>query len=494
VTDDPTADAIEGAAAAKPAEPTCPVCGEIVYPGYVFCENCGHRLGDPPPAVPGEGGAAPREGATIRQSSASLARRRAAAAGTRPCPECGGAAIDADGYCERCGLRQPAERDHVEIGLPAGGGPAGPDANGSGALVAAGASDRGRRYSRNEDALALAAHAAGVVAVVSDGVGSSQRPDEASRAAADTAAAELAALLDAGRDPEDATRAAALKAADAVAALAASPAEAPSCTYVSAVTRGGALTVGWVGDSRAYWLSAGRGGTADTVREDTRPDATRPDGIGPDDTEPNTGDTEPSTGDMAELGGSRQLTEDDSWAAIMVAQGALTEAEAEAHPNAHVITAWLGADAGEVRPHVATFRPTGPGTLLVCSDGLWNYFPAAADLASLLGGPGGGPAEGPREGAAEGTEAAAGEAPEGAGDSAPEGAARAAGTAEGGPEGGPAGAERPDPAADPLGAARTLVRHALDAGGRDNITVAVIPFPSPPVPPRTHPESTEQHR
>ncbi|GAA0219562.1 protein phosphatase 2C domain-containing protein [Actinomadura nitritigenes] len=439
MTDDPTAAPVDGTAAAKPAEPTCPVCGEIVYPGYVFCENCGHKLGDPPPADPGESGAAPREGATIRQSSASLARRRAAGE-ARPCPECGGAAIDADGYCERCGLRQPAERDHVEIGLPAAGGSAGPDANGSGPLAAAGASDRGRRYSRNEDALALAAHAAGVVAVVSDGVGSSQRPDEASRAAADTAAAELAALLDAGHDPEEATRAAALKAAGAVAALAASPSEAPSCTYVSAVTRGAALTVGWVGDSRAYWLSAGPDGTADT--EETRPDATRPDGLGPDDTEPNTGDTEPSTGDMAELGASRQLTEDDSWAAIMVAQGALTEAEAEAHPNAHVITAWLGADAGEVRPHVATFRPTGPGTLLVCSDGLWNYFPAAADLAALLGGPG----------------------------------------------------ERPDPAADPLGAARTLVRHALDAGGRDNITVAVIPFPSPPVPARTHPESTEQHR
>ncbi|WP_225992577.1 PP2C family protein-serine/threonine phosphatase [Actinomadura montaniterrae] len=478
MTDDPTADpahgTADGAAAAKPAEPTCPVCREIVYPGYVFCENCGHKLGDPPPGEPGES-AAPREGATIRQSSASLARRRAAA-GARPCPECGGAAIDADGYCERCGLRQPAERDHVEIGLPAGG----PEANGSGALVAAGASDRGKRYSRNEDALALAAHAAGVVAVVSDGVGSSQRPDEASRTAADTAAAELAALLDAGRDPEDATRSAALKAAGAVAALAASPSEAPSCTYVSAVTRGGALTVGWVGDSRAYWLSADGGGTADVSREETQPDATRPDGLGPDDTEPNTGDTEPSTGDMAELGASRQLTEDDSWAAIMVAQGALTEAEAEAHPNAHVITAWLGADAGEVRPHVATFRPTGPGTLLVCSDGLWNYFPAAADLASLLGGPGGGPGGGPAEEPAQEPAVVASEAPEGG--------------AGGGPEGEPAGAERPDPAADPLGAARTLVRHALDAGGRDNITVAVIPFPSPPVPPRTHPESTEQHR
>ncbi|GAA2136639.1 protein phosphatase 2C domain-containing protein [Actinomadura napierensis] len=459
MTDDPTADAGLGPAfddaAAKPAEPTCPACKEIVYPGYVFCENCGHKLGDPPPAGPGETGVPPREGATIRQSSASLARRRAGAGDARPCPECGGAAIDADGYCERCGLRQPAERDHVEVGLPAAGAD-GSGADGPGALAAAGASDRGKRYSRNEDALSLAAHAAGIVPVVSDGVGSSQRPDEASRAAADTGAAELAALLDDGGDPEEATRTAALKAAEAVAALAASPAEAPSCTYVSAVTRGATLTVGWVGDSRAYWLSAEEGATADAGEEDTQPEETGPAGADP-------GDTEPSTGDMAELSASRQLTEDDSWAAIMVAQGALTEAEAEAHPNAHVITAWLGADAGEVRPHVATFRPAGPGTLLVCSDGLWNYFPAAADLAALLGGPGDSVADPANGGMPD----------------------PADGSADGG---------RPDPAADPLGAARALVRHALDAGGRDNITVAVIPFPAPPVPPRTHPESTEQHR
>ncbi|WP_262402767.1 hypothetical protein [Actinomadura sp. CNU-125] len=58
-----------------------------------------------------------------------------------------------------------------------------------------------------------------------------------------------------------------------------------------------------------------------------------------------------------------------------------------------------------------------------------------------------------------------------------------------GPAGPAARRPRADPAADPLGAARTLVRHALDAGGRDNITVAVVPLPSPVRSP-----STEQHR
>ncbi|MBG6087803.1 protein phosphatase 2C domain-containing protein [Actinomadura viridis] len=351
-----TGGSVTGEAAGEPAktaELTCPACAEVVFAGEDFCEACGQRLG---------------KGAPV----AGTAQPRAVPAGPS-CASCGEGPIDADGYCERCGLRQPAERDHVEIELPG--------------RAAAGVSDRGRRYSRNEDALALSAHPAGVAVVVSDGVGSSPRPDDASRAAADHGVAELEARLEAGDAPEAAVRAAVARAAGAVAALAESPAEAPSCTFVCAVTSHGSVTVGWVGDSRAYWLAAG-------------------------------------------AAGSRALTEDDSWAAYMVAEGTMTEAEAEAHPNAHVITGWLGADAEEVRPHVAAFTPDpgAPGTLLVCSDGLWNYLPKAADLAAVLS------------------------------------------------------AASADPAADPLGAARALVRHALDAGGRDNITVAVVPLPLSPSP------------
>ncbi|TDC57383.1 serine/threonine protein phosphatase [Actinomadura sp. KC345] len=425
----------------------------MVYPGEIFCEECGHRIGDAPPAEP-----------------AGSAGEGAPAASARPCPECGGTAIGADGYCETCGLRQPAERDHVEIELPAAGA-----GNGSRPVVAAGASDRGRRYSRNEDALAIAAHSAGIAAVVCDGVGSSQRPEDASRTAADTGAAALVALLDSGEDPEDATRSAALRAAAAVAGLATSPFDAPSCTYVSAVTRGATVTVGWIGDSRAYWLAAD--GAVDPAEDGTPvPGPTEP---APDEAvsaEAAPDEAEVSTGDMAELGPSRRLTEDDSWAAFMVAQGSLTEAEAEAHPNAHVITAWLGADAGQVSPHVATFRPAGPGTLLVCSDGLWNYFPAARDLAALL-------AAGP--GAVNATDAT---------DTAADTAGATNGTGVPAPE--PGDDPGHDPAAGPLDVARTLVRHALDAGGRDNITVAVIPHPSPGGPQsrvnESTPQSTEQ--
>src|SRR5260370_3815099 len=109
------------------------------------------------------------------------------------------------------------------------------------------------------------------------------------------------------------------------------------------------MTIGWVGDSRAYWLAGGATGTAPTA----------------------------------------QLTTDDSWAAAMVASGALTEAAAYADEHAHAISAWLGADAGQVRPHVAVTEPGGPGVAIVCSDGLWNYLPEAAALAGGPTPPGG---------------------------------------------------------------------------------------------------------
>ena len=39
---------------------------------------------------------------------------------------------------------------------------------------------------------------------------------------------------------------------------------------------------------------------------------------------------------------------------------------------------------------------------------------------------------------------------------------------------------RLDAAVRPLHSARVLVGHALDGGGHDNVTVAVVPFPAPP--------------
>ena len=104
----------------------------------------------------------------------------------------------------------------------------------------------------------------------------------------------------------------------------------------------------------------------------------------------------------------------------MVAAGLLPEDEALSSPHAHVVTRWVGADPGEATPHVVTFEPPGPGVLMLCSDGLWNYQPDAGKLAELA---------------------------------------------------------LPGALTDPLAAAQALVTFAIEAGGRDNITVILAPFP-----------------
>jgi serine/threonine protein phosphatase PrpC len=78
-----------------------------------------------------------------------------------------------------------------------------------------------------------------------------------------------------------------------------------------------------------------------------------------------------------------QLSTDDSWAAEAMALG-LSREEAENGPNAHAITRWLGADAPDPRPRTVERQLEGAGWVLLCSDGLWNYCSEAADLAALV--------------------------------------------------------------------------------------------------------------
>ncbi|MEV8068733.1 protein phosphatase 2C domain-containing protein [Streptomyces sp. NPDC085995] len=294
------------------------------------------------------------------------------------CVACRAGRVDSDGYCENCGHAQPRERDHME--------------QESGPVAAI--SDRGLRHHRNEDAFGLGRTAlpdgtAASVAIVCDGVSSATRPDEASLAASRTASEFLLAALPRGTHPQQAMHEAIVAAAQAVDALAGEPAgarehsphqNAPACTLVGAVVTGELLVVGWVGDSRAYWVPVDRAAPA------------------------------------------ARLTEDDSWAAQMVAAGLMSEAEAYADERAHAITGWLGADAYELEPHTASFKPDRPGVVVVCTDGLWNYAESAEEMAQVL----------PLD----------------------------AGTR-------------------PLHSARVLVGHALDGGGHDNVTVALVPFPLP---------------
>lgn len=295
------------------------------------------------------------------------------------CVACRAGRVDDDGYCENCGHAQPRERDHME--------------QESGPVAAV--SDRGLRHHRNEDAFGIGTAtlpdgAPASVAIVCDGVSSATRPDDASLAAARAANDALLTALPRGTHPQQAMHDAIVAASHAVNALADEPAtarehsphqNAPACTIVGAVVTAGLLVVGWVGDSRAYWVPVDR----------SSPPA--------------------------------RLTEDDSWAAQMVSAGLMSEAEAYADERAHAITGWLGADAYELEPHTASFKPDRPGVVVVCTDGLWNYAEAAEEMAEVV---------------------------------------------------------PPDAAVRPLHSARVLVGHALDGGGHDNVTVAVVPFPAVP--------------
>ncbi|MFE7137425.1 protein phosphatase 2C domain-containing protein [Streptomyces sp. NPDC057644] len=312
-----------------------------------------------------------------RTAEHAAAAPAAPAAGAKVCVACRSGRVDPDGYCENCGHAQPRERDHMEQEL------------GSVAAV----SDRGLRHHRNEDSFAVSSTSLpdgspAVVAIVCDGVSSASRPDEASAAAASAANESLLESLPRGTHPQQAMHEAIVAASEAVNALAQEPAgamehdahrhqNAPACTLVGAIMAGELLIVGWVGDSRVYWVPEDR----------TQPTA--------------------------------RLTEDDSWAAQMVAAGLMNEAEAYADERAHAITGWLGADAYELEPHTAAFKPDRPGLVVVCTDGLWNYAESAEEMAAAV----------------------------------------------------PADAQQ-----HPLRGAQVLVGHALDGGGHDNVTVALVPF------------------
>ena len=293
---------------------TCGACATIAEEDSRFCEHCGTPLGAPAPAA-----AAATAVAVVVPDEPTAAP---------VCRACGGT-IAADGYCENCGEPAVDERDHWSE-LPS-------------ALVG-GVCDRGRRKTRNEDAMALGLSGPTAVLVVCDGVSNVPDSDIASltaaRAARDvlvtgsagsTVGAWSALLVTAAVAADQAIADAVGDTTDRV--------EPPSCTFVAAVVDGPTVVAGWLGDSRVYWL--------------------------PDE------------------GVAHQVSVDDSAANEMIARG-VPRAKAEASREGHAITRWLGPDAETVVPGTGTTRTQGPGWVLACSDGLWNYCSEATDVADLL--------------------------------------------------------------------------------------------------------------
>jgi PPM family protein phosphatase len=223
-------------------------------------------------------------------------------------------------------------------------------------------SDPGLRRPHNEDATAVVDGAARgerfTVLVVCDGVSSATHSERASRIASDVTRDRIAAFMETG-DPgraEDAVRDAIVAAHVAIctAGIDHGDGAPPGTTIVAALVHHQKLTIGWVGDSRAYWVSET---------------------------------------------GSELCTTDHSWLNDAVSSGEVSLAEALTSPYAHALTRCLGplevndGPGFSVHADVRERVLTGPGHLVLCTDGLWNYFPLASDIEALVNaaGPGASP-------------------------------------------------------------------------------------------------------
>jgi serine/threonine protein phosphatase PrpC len=335
----------------------CPACSTEIPAGTGnrFCEDCGAPLSAQPVEA---GGCA-----------------------------CGASANERDheGFCLRCGrkYRLPLPSDHVEEALSA---------------RFAAVSDRGLHHDRNEDRFGIFAGTNGCALVVCDGVSTSKNSEIASAAVAEGVLQSLSGALAQGpvANAEAVLRAAVEAGSSRLAATATSEsrritgsrklrqqeANPASTTLVAALVTEAAITVAWVGDSRAYWIDEQSAGQAATP-----------------------------------------LTRDHSWQNDIVSAGEMSAAQAARSPKAHAITRWIGADS-RCDPEFVSRPLTGPGTLLLCTDGLWNYAATPPEMAALV-----------RESGAPGGEA--------------------------------------------LALAQRLVAFALERGGHDNVSVAVLQIGQP---------------
>ena len=277
---------------------TCNTCGEPAPEDANWCEACGADL----------------DAAVVPPKN--------------PCVSCSAPAVEItdDGWCQLCGTKQPAPEDHVVAD------------HGWFAVV----SDRGRVHRTNEDTGAVVARPTGAALVVCDGVSSTDESQHASQNAASAIIDQLAA---ASATSIDQALVAAAEAAqrEILQVTSTSANEPPSCTMVAAVADiAGTVAdvrVGWLGDSRAYWVANGT---------------------------------------------ALQLTEDHSWAIEQHKLGELDAETIDTDSRAGSITRWLGADSVDVTPEIAKQSVELPGTLVVCSDGLWNYAPTPTEMYDVV--------------------------------------------------------------------------------------------------------------
>ena len=267
-------------------------------------------------------GAAVADGNPAQTHAAGAGADAALAGGIRQRCQCGSVDFE-DGFCTACGLKLTTP-DGVEVATLG--------------ELAASATHRGRRHLDNQDAVGIEEVAGGLALAVADGVSTSWQ----ARKAADTAiTVALAALRDAQAQQGRERLANAVREAHrAVCELdyGTTGLAEPQTTLVLALIEGEQLSYAWVGDSRLYRF---------------------------DDT------------------GQRLLTEDDSWLNEQVKAG-LPLQTALKDLNAHCITQCLGMRDAEPVIHTGACRLSATSWLLLCSDGLWNYFSEPAALWTRL--------------------------------------------------------------------------------------------------------------
>jgi PPM family protein phosphatase len=252
------------------------------------------------------------------------------------CSACGSPVEPGDRFCEACGTRVAGVAAATSAPASLSSGRRELDIGRELAAV----SDCGLVHRQNEDAVAILCEPPFTVMVVCDGVSSSHDAALGSEAAADATARSLLHGIKTGKSPKDLMESAILAGHEAICALmpaGTSTVDRPLTTIVAALARSDTVTIGWVGDSRAYLLS-----------------------------------------DAARL-----LTRDDSWVNWAVEHGGMTEADAMRSSNAHAILQCLGDPDDPPVPHIVTTTLHAAEKLLLCSDGLSNYASAPSALMAL---------------------------------------------------------------------------------------------------------------